>query len=101
MKFNKEQLIEKFEQKDYSFCNEMLIQSIIENLTYEIKKHNPKFEYTNISNLKTNCIKYLDNSKKQIVLQLHDFIYNEDYAETYVLDTLLHMYEKISKENIY
>lgn len=101
MKFNKELLIENFEKKNYSFCIQMLTENIIEKLTEEIKEHNPNFEYINITNLKTNALKYLDNSNKQIAIQLHDFIYSEDYEETFILDALLHMYESLSDENIY
>ena len=101
MKFDKKLLMKKFEEKDYPFCIDMLMENIKDTLSQEVKEKNPSFEYVNLKNLKMNCIKYLDDSKKHIAIKLYDFAYTDEYEETFVLDALLHMYEKISSNNIY
>lgn len=101
MSFNKKELIENFKNNNYSFCIEMLSSKIIDTLVSEIQKQNPNYKYINISNLKKNCFKYLNDSNKVIALQLYDFMYNEDYSEAFILDNLLSMYETLYSENIY
>lgn len=100
MSFNKEILIKNFKEKKYSTCIEMLTNELIRILTLEIQAHNPQYEYKNITNLRTQCLKYLDNSRKEVALQLHDFMFHEEYTETFILDSLLSMYEQLTKQEL-
>lgn len=53
-------LNKKFKEKDYSYCIYLLNNEINDILTNKIKKFNTSFSYTNLDDLKLNCIKYLD-----------------------------------------
>lgn len=101
MSFNKNELIDNFKNRNYSLCIDMLTDKIIDKLVADIQIHNPNFKYVNITNLKNNCLKYLDDSKKIIAIQLYDYMYHDEYSEAFILDGLLNMYEILYSESIY
>ena len=73
-------------------------EKIIDILVKEIQSYEKEFEYRNITNLRTMCLKHLDISRKEVALQLYDFMYHEEYTETFILDSLLNMYEQLIKQ---
>ncbi len=97
MKFNKEILAEKFNEKEYNTCIEMLTNEIIRILSNNIKTEKPDFKYTNITNLRNICADYLNPQKQAIVFKLHELMTQDEYSEEQMLAELLMLYKKIYK----
>ncbi len=94
MKFNKEILEQKFNEKEYSTCIEMLINEIIRILSNNVKKEKPDFKYTNITNLRNISANYLSSKKQAVAFKLHELMIQDEYSEEQMLAELLMLYKK-------
>lgn len=97
MKFNKEILVEKFNEKEYDTCIELLTNEITKTLSNNVKKEKPDFEYTNITNLRNICTNYLNPKKQAIVFKLHELMTQDNYSEEQLLAELLMLYKKVQR----
>ena len=99
MNFNKNIFMKNFKDKNYSPCIEMLTDEIIRILIESVKK---EFKYSNITNLRNVCTKYLQLDKQNIVFKMHELLFNEDYPEKQLLTEPLVLYEKLNgKSNLH
>lgn len=86
-----------FKYKDYEKCVILLRREIINILCCRVKEKNPNFVYTNISNLKLNCFKYLSELEQEIVIQLYDFSF-DDVSIDYELSCMFEIYDSLKNK---
>lgn len=94
VKFNKEILAEKFNEKEYNTCIELLINEMTRILSNNVKKKKTDFKYTNITNLRNISANYLSPKKQAVVFKLHELMTQEEYSEEQMLAELLMLYKK-------
>lgn len=96
MNFNKDVLMKNFKEKNYSPCIEMLTDEIIRVLNENVKVKYPEFEYTNITNLRNICVKYLEPDMQSVVFKMHELMFDEDLPKEQMLNELLILYKKVN-----
>lgn len=94
MNFNKKLFKENLNCKNYSNCIYMLHEEIKKNLILNIKKFDKKYVYTNLDDLKSNCLKYLNYEQKLSVLEFYDLSFNK-VNELDELNRLLKIYNNL------
>ena len=84
-------LIENFKSKNYTYCIDILQQEIKQKLVERVKLFKPDYKYTNLSDLKLNCYKYLNDKEKLYITFLCKYS-EEEYPVVHELNTLLDIY---------
>ena len=84
-------LKENFKNKNYIYCINTLQNEIKQKLVARVKIFKPEYKYSNLSDLKTNCYRYLNDKEKLYVTLLCRYS-EEEYPPTRELNTLLDIY---------
>lgn len=84
-------LKENFKKKNYVYCINTLQDEIKQKLVARVKIFNPEYKYCNLTDLKTNCYKFLNDKEKLYVTLLCRYS-EEEYSSTRELNTLLDIY---------
>lgn len=95
---NKKVFYEKFKNKQYTECIDILRKEIINILVKKIREKENAFNYSTTRDLYNVSKRYLANKEISIAYQLYNFdITNE--VDEYVLDELFQAYKELT-ENI-
>lgn len=97
MSINIIELKEKLSKKNYSYCIYTLHEEIKEILTLQIKSIDKNFEYTNLKNLKDQCIQCLDYNSRLMAIEFYNLSMNPK-NELYELDRLFEMYYSLTEK---